>query len=396
MKNRSERMKNSVKRVSLLLLSAMVAIPSFAEPEKVADAASSSNMTYILIGTALFQMVFIMIAAGIMQNLSRSVDVWSKFKKGGGRAGSLLALFAIPSIGFASGVDTPFLLMKTNDLFWLLIFVNMILFMIVVIMLGIIRGMIRNMRDDTVVEEVIVEEPDFLTTMTQSLTKAVDIDHEEDVLMDHEYDGIQELDNVLPPWWLWMFYATIVFAVVYLFGYHVFSVWPLSEEEYAIEMEDGRAQVAAYQATLTDRVDENTVVLMTEESALANGEKLYTELCVACHGVNGEGGIGPNFTDEFWLHGCDIKSVFSTVKYGVPEKGMISWKTQMKPPEMQNVSSYILSKFQTGTPVAGGKDPQGDACTAVAGEGSDNTGDDGAAPADTTVTNDTLTTAMLR
>ena len=395
MKSYLETLRSMAKRSVLLMLASLAILPAMANSAATSYSATANTMSYTLVGIALFQMIFIIVIASIMKNLSRSTDVWSKFKKNGG-VGILLALIAIPSLGFTNGADAPFLLMKVNDLFWVLISVNIVLFFIVVIMLGTVRGMIRNLKGQEEPVAVVEEEPDFLTTMTKSLTKAVDIDHEEDVLMDHEYDGIQELDNVLPPWWLWMFYATVVFAVVYLFGYHVFSVWPSSEEEYAIEMEEGRAQVAAYQATLTDRVDENTVVLMTDEKALVNGEKLYTELCVACHGVNGEGGIGPNFTDEYWLHGCDIKSLFTTVKYGVPEKGMISWKTQMKPPEMQNVSSYILSKFQTGTPVAGGKDPQGEACTAVAGESSDNTDEDGAAPADTTVTIDTLVTALLR
>lgn len=395
MKNRSDRMENWAKRASLFLLGAVVAMPSFAGGEAATSSVYSSNMTYILIGTALFQMVFIMITAGIMQNLSRSSDVWSKFKKNGGKVGLLLVLFAIPGLSFGASVDTPFLLMKTHDLFWLLISVNLILFMIVVILLGIVRGMIRNMKDEVALEEIVVEEPDFITSMTRSLTKAVDIEHEEDVLLDHEYDGIHELDNVLPPWWLWMFYATIIFAVVYLFGYHVFSVWPLSEEEYAIEMEEGRQSVAAYQAQQTDLVDENSVTYVVDPGALKNGEEIYTQSCVACHMADGAGGIGPNFTDEFWIHGCDIKDVFSTIKYGIPEKGMISWKTQLKPPEMQNVASYILHTFQTGSPVANGKEPQGEVCEPFGTEGSDATPEDTEMPTDS-VTHDTLVTAMLR
>jgi len=397
---RTDQFRTIAARTAFSLVGLLTLIPAWAGSGEATSSSELSdtlnNTVYILVGTAIFQMVFIMVIAGIMKNLGASSDLWSKYKNGAGKAGMLLVLFAFPTFTFAAGSEVPFLLMKTADLFWLLISVNSVLFAIVVVLLGIMKSMIRSMRGEEEVEAIAaIAEPSFIETFSKSLTNRVDMEHEDDVLLDHEYDGIHELDNVLPPWWLWLFYGSIVFAVVYLFGYHVFSVWPLSEEEYAIEMEEGRQSVLAYQATLTDRVDENTVTYVVDPGALKNGEEIYTQSCVACHMADGAGGIGPNFTDEFWIHGCDIKDVFSTIKYGVPEKGMISWKTQLKPPEIQNVASYILYAFQTGSPVANGKEPQGEVCEPFATEGSDATPEDAEMPTDS-VTNDTLITAMLR
>jgi cytochrome c oxidase cbb3-type subunit 3 len=183
------------------------------------------------------------------------------------------------------------------------------------------------------------------------LTRQVDMEKEEDILMHHEYDGIRELDNVLPPWWVWLFYGTIAWGVIYLFNVHVAEIWPQQNEEYAQEMEQTRADVAAYMATLTNTVDENTVVASLDEGVLAAGKSVFTQLCSPCHGPDGAGfenSVGPNLTDAFWLHGGGAKNIFKTIKYGVPEKGMISWKNQLKPAEIAAVTSYIMSQFGKG------------------------------------------------
>lgn len=189
-------------------------------------------------------------------------------------------------------------------------------------------------------------------------TKAVPIEKEKDILFDHEYDGIRELDNSLPPWWVALFYITIAFGVVYLFYYHVSGSGLSSQEEYELEMEKAEEAVAAFVARQGDQVDETNVVALEDENEISLGKAIYEVNCVACHGALGEGGIGPNFSDEYWIHGGDIKDLFRTIKYGVPEKGMISWQTQLRPAEMQRVASYILT-FQ-GTNPPNGKAPEGE------------------------------------
>jgi cytochrome c oxidase cbb3-type subunit 3 len=179
-------------------------------------------------------------------------------------------------------------------------------------------------------------------------------------MLDHEYDGIRELDNKLPPWWLYMFYFTIIFGVFYI-GYYHFSSGPSQLEEYEAEMALAAEQKAAFLAQSANNVDESSVVLLTDASAIEKGKATYTSLCIACHGPSGgsmPGGVGPNLTDEFWIHGGGIKNVFKTIKYGVPAKGMISWESQLTPVQMQEVASYILSL--QGTNPENAKEPQGD------------------------------------
>jgi cytochrome c oxidase cbb3-type subunit 3 len=207
----------------------------------------------------------------------------------------------------------------------------------------------------------------FLQQQYKVWTNAVPIDREKDVLLDHNYDGIQELDNSLPPWWLAMFYITIAIGVVYMGYYHWSGEGLSSSEEYELSMVQAEKEIKAYRASLGETIDETNVTVLTDQAALDLGKTLYNANCVACHGLAGEGGVGPNLTDEYWIHGGDIQSIFSTIKYGVIEKGMISWKSQLRPVDMQKISSYILT-FQ-GTSPPNGKEPQGEKYIPESSEG---------------------------
>lgn len=209
-------------------------------------------------------------------------------------------------------------------------------------------------------EEVQKPQESFWQRLYKRWTNVVPVEKEEDILFDHEYDGIRELDNVLPPWWVAMFYITIAFGVAYYTYYHFTGAGPSSAEEYKMEIERADQAVQAYLATQSSLVDETNVELLTDEQSLAAGKAIYEGkgTCFTCHGMMGEGGIGPNMTDAYWIHGGGIKDLFKTIKYGVPEKGMISWKDQLRPGEMHQVASYILSLQGTNPPNA--KEPQGE------------------------------------
>lgn len=199
---------------------------------------------------------------------------------------------------------------------------------------------------------------DFLKKQYKSWTNVVPIEREKDVMLDHNYDGIRELDNSLPPWWTALFYITIVFSLVYMIYYHWGGNGPSSAQEYEMQMASAEEEVKAYRASLGQELDETNVVAVTDPGELDLGKTLYNTHCVACHGLQGEGGVGPNFADEYWIHGGGIKNVFRIIKYGVVEKGMIPWQNQLRATDMQKIASYILT-FQ-GTNPPNGKEPQGE------------------------------------
>lgn len=197
-----------------------------------------------------------------------------------------------------------------------------------------------------------------LVAFMQSMTKSKDIEEEDTIILDHNYDGIKELDNRLPPWWLYGFYLTIIFAVVYLVRFHVIGDYTQAEE-YQNEVAKAKIEIEEYLATAKDIINVDNVVALDDASDLAIGEKIYTQSCVACHRADGGGGIGPNLTDEHWILGGGIKNIFNTISEGGrPGKGMVAWKTELSAKEMQQVASYVLT-LQENNP-EDGKAPEGD------------------------------------
>lgn len=177
----------------------------------------------------------------------------------------------------------------------------------------------------------------------KKFTASKSINEEADVLLDHDYDGIKELDNVLPPWWVGLFYATIIFALVYLVRFHIMDEYN-QDQEFATEMQIADKAVEEYLKTAPDVMDKDKVTLLTDASAIAEGKTLFDANCVACHKADAGGAIGPNLTDEFWINGGGIKNVFNTImEGGRPGKGMIPWKDQIKPTQIQKIASYVLS-----------------------------------------------------
>ncbi|QEC70068.1 c-type cytochrome [Panacibacter ginsenosidivorans] len=180
----------------------------------------------------------------------------------------------------------------------------------------------------------------------------------EEVDLGHDYDGIRELDNRLPPWWLYGFYICIVFAAVYLYRANVSHTAPSSQEEYFAAVAKADEEKAEYLKKAANKVDENSVTLLTDGAALGEGKKIFSSTCAPCHGPEGQGVVGPNLTDDYWLHKGGIKDIFKTIKYGVPEKGMKSWEADFSPVQLAEIASYIKSLH--GTKPANPKEPQGD------------------------------------
>ena len=218
--------------------------------------------------------------------------------------------------------------------------------------------MLKEKGVEEVVEAYRQPQESWWSKFIKSATKSVPVAQESEIIMAHNYDGIRELDNRLPPWWLWMFYVSIIFSVFYWFAFHVTGTAPSIHEEYAIEMEEAEKAVAAYVALKADKVDENSVTMVSDPDELALGESIYQTSCATCHGSLGEGLAGPNLTDEFWLHGGSINDVFKTIKYGVAGKAMVPWKDLMRASDMQRVASYIMTLKGTDPPNQ--KEPEGE------------------------------------
>jgi cytochrome c oxidase cbb3-type subunit 3 len=178
------------------------------------------------------------------------------------------------------------------------------------------------------------------------------------LLSGHEYDGIKELDNKLPKWWLWLFYITIIFSVVYFTRMHIIHTADKQDDAYKKEVEAAMIKYKA--ARPASSIDASNVTLLTDAVALAKGKEIFDKSCVVCHLAQGQGIVGPNLTDEYWIHGCTIGDIFNLIVVGVPDKGMISWKDQLTPEQIQQVSSYIVSLKGTNPPNP--KAPQGEIC----------------------------------
>jgi cytochrome c oxidase cbb3-type subunit III len=208
------------------------------------------------------------------------------------------------------------------------------------------------------VKEVSFTDSALYKKITAFLIKPQQVEDEGQLLLHHDYDGIKELDNNLPPWWVYLFYACIVFAVVYLVRFEIMGA-DNQEMELKNEMAQAQIDIAEYKKTAPDLMDENTVTLLTDAADLAAGKAIFTANCVACHRADGGGQIGPNLTDDQWILGGGIKNVFHTlVNGGRDGKGMISWKGTLKPKQMQEVASYVLSL--KGTNPKDPKAPEGE------------------------------------
>lgn len=184
------------------------------------------------------------------------------------------------------------------------------------------------------------------------------VEQEANIDLGHNYDGIRELDNRLPPWWLYGFYITIIFAAVYFYRSQVSHAAPSPTEEYQAAVIKAEQQKEEMLKNQKNKVDENTVLLLTDKSELEKGKTIFASNCIACHGKEAQGIVGPNLTDDYWIHGGKINDLFKTIKYGYPEKSMQSWKDLLTPVQIAQVSSYIKSLRGTNPP--GAKEKQGD------------------------------------
>lgn len=326
-----------------------------------APAAAYAALTYTLAGLAAVQAIIILALSGVLRNLSGVGGPAGKEPGPGSRAWAVVPLLLLAGSARAQAYR-PSTGPSYDATVWWLVAVNGFLLVVILLQLRWIRSFAAMIAPRVAVARPEgVKRPSWPAGLMARLNRQVEVRDEKKIELEHDYDGIKELDNVLPPWWLWLFYGTIAWGVIYLVNVHVLNVWPDSQKEYRMSMERAKADVAAYLATQTNLVDENNVTFTDEAAVIAEGRSLFGTNCTACHGADAAGSensVGPNLTDAYWMHGGGIRNVFHTIKYGVPEKGMIAWKAQLQPSEIRAIACYILT--QEGKGGADQKPPQGE------------------------------------
>lgn len=209
------------------------------------------------------------------------------------------------------------------------------------------------------VQSISFRDSKFVKSILQKFTRSKSMEQESDIMLDHDYDGIKELDNVLPPWWVNLFIATTIFAVIYLFRFHVMNDYT-QEQEFEQEVELANLEIAKHKLTSPkEEVTLADVTMLTDAASLAKGKEIFTNACAACHKPDGGGIVGPNLTDEFWINGGGIKNVFKVIAEGSPNNAsMVAWAKTLGTTEVQKVASYVLTL--QGTKPAGAKPAEGE------------------------------------
>ena len=245
----------------------------------------------------------------------------------------------------------------SNTSFYALLSVIFLELIILITLLFNLKKLLQSEKLAASIQEEEVVPETVLSGWWEKVNSFVPMKEEAQIDLGHNYDGIRELDNRLPPWWLYGFYVCIIFAAIYLYRYHVAHSAPLSGEELKIELAKADADKQEYLKKAGNSVDENTVKLLTDAKDLDAAKAIFTSICAACHKPDGGGLVGPNLTDDYWIHGGSIKDIFKTIKYGWPEKGMQSWKDNYTPLQIAQLASYV--KSLRGTKPAIAKEPQG-------------------------------------
>lgn len=367
MDRKSINIKNAQITLALVALNmltyAQSAAPA-ASAEPVKESVYTSPIFYALASVAILLLIFIRQLGSVLQTVAKSYSKgdgsgWDKMKS----LVILLGLSVVSQGAFAQAAPTTAQPEATPVLDFLHdgFGYNAINALVVIILVELfaIFYLVRMIRLFMIKEKELAPPEEKVASTSvfwDKFNASVAVESEQAVMTDHEYDGIRELDNALPPWWKYGFYFTIVWAAVYLAYYHI-SNGPSSEQEYKAQVDDGLRQVEEYRAKAKNLVDETNVTVLADAGDLASGKAIFIQYCAVCHSNDGGGIVGPNLTDKNWIHGGDIKDIFKTVKYGIQGKGMKSWQQELSPVMMAQVSSFV--KSLQGTTPAAPKAPEG-------------------------------------
>lgn len=324
------------------------------------------DLFYALIAMTIFLLIAIILMSGTVTRFIKT-DYFKDRVKDAGNNPLLKSIVVLIGFTFAFSNNTqaftfvapgegaegsPWLLIENIDIY-VLVAINILLVFVLLYIKRVMRLFVSMTEPEA---EVVIENNDeVFKKVNQVLTSAVPIEEEHTILLHHEYDGIKELDNNLPPWWVWLFYATIAFGIIYIFHYHILHTGDLQVAEYNKEMIRAEKEKVAYLEANAMNVTAETVVVLTDSDNISKGKVFFSNKCVACHDTKGQGNTAPNLTDKNWIYGFEIKDVFTSIQDGRPAGGMPAHAAEFNPLQIQQIASYVLSLPETK-----GRDPEGD------------------------------------
>lgn len=365
-------MRNKIKYISGLVATLML---FSTQPVWAAGPPAPSIFSNPLAITFIILMLLLLVVIGILANIvigAADVKLKKKLAIGEGKTALTLTGFLLLSSGlFAQDGGSPGNTSKTiagmdSTTFYIMTTVLFLQLLVIIALLINIKFLLRQEKAKlatpvTEEEKAVVEiEKANRLSWWDRFNKLRPVSQEAELDLGHEYDGIRELNNRLPPWWLYGFYLTIIIAIVYLWRFHVSHTGPSSREEFERSVARAELRVQEYLKKKGESVDENTVKLLSSPEDLAAGKAIFTDpaKCPACHMADGGGNaVGPNLTDDYWIYGGSIQNIFKTIKYGT-SKGMRSWKDDLSAKQMAQVASYV--KSLKGSKPANPKEPQGE------------------------------------
>lgn len=352
-------------KIFLTLSSLLPGLTLFAQNKSATTMSDASLLRYTIAAVMVLFVFMMAVLAGAIKVAAKNY----REKNLSSRKKNLLSVTLIfllsqwPGKIFAQDAAVP----SSNDWahhminnldFYILLLVVLLLFISVLMMVRVLFVLMGIKKLDAAEREALTGPK--VKSWFQRVNETVAIEDEASIDLNHDYDGIRELDNKVPSWWTWGFYLLILLSVVYLYRFMVSGSMPNQYQELAMQNEEADRAKTLYLKNSSNNIDENNVVMLGAEG-IAEGKNIYAKNCVACHGDKGQGGVGPNLTDAYWVHKGGIKDIFSSLKYGWPEKGMKSWKEDLSPEQLAQVASFVKSIQGSNPPAA--KEAQGELYT---------------------------------
>lgn len=345
------------KKNILLTVAVLASLGSYAQDINQSKPLSISTNTMLLIIAFVLLGVILMLAAVV----SKAIDLFKdKLKEKSKSITTILVVLLTTFAAQAQDAGTVAAEASQNSSAMGNNALSLLLITIIIVEIAIIAYLIKQISFltgiDALQKEAVSEGK--ATTLWDKINSFKPLSQEKDIDLGHSFDGIRELDNIAPPWFTIGFAFTILFAIVYMYRYHISESAPLQIQEYENSLLQAKAEKEAFEKLSPPKtVDENNLVMLGD-AEIAKGKELFIKNCGTCHANDGGGGAGPNLTDNYWIHGGSLKDIFVTIRDGYPDKAMPTWSGLLSPQQIEQLSSFV--KSLKGTSPASPKEKQGE------------------------------------